>query len=302
MSALVVLQQMAVIAVLVCIGVYLEKKGVLGEKVTGSISRLIVEFCNPALTVSAVISGNITVSHSEFLTGLGIGAALYTTLCLLGYIIPLLLRVKKDERKYYTLMTIYTNVGFLGIPVARAVLPENAMIYVIICNVAYSILFYTHGMITLSDGKEKPDLRKMINPGVIMAAAALLIFWFDIKLPAVVANSLSYIGSPTVFLSMILLGSAVAKSSLSDMKDKRLWLFTLFRIAAVPAAAVLILRITGIPSEMVRTFCLMCSVPVGNLPLIQAQRTGQRTDILSRGIIITTVFSFISITFFMSLV
>ena len=54
MSAVVVLQQMTVIAVLVCIGVYLEKKGVLGEKVTGSISRLIVELCNPALTVSAV--------------------------------------------------------------------------------------------------------------------------------------------------------------------------------------------------------------------------------------------------------
>ena len=86
-------------------------------------------------------------------------------------------------------MSIYGNVGFLGIPVAKALLSENAMLYVIICNVFYCLLFYTHGIITLSSGKEKMDLKKILSPGVIMSILALLIFWFDLKLPEVVVKT-----------------------------------------------------------------------------------------------------------------
>ncbi|MCR5210796.1 MAG: AEC family transporter [Lachnospiraceae bacterium] len=302
MGSLVVLQQMAVIAILVSIGFLLCRKGVLDKNTTPKISKIVVDICNPAVIVSTVLSGNITVTHSEFLLGLGTGAILYLVFCILGLLIPVILRIPKDEKKFYELMTVYTNVGFLGIPVAKAVLPENAMIYVIICNVAYSILFYTHGITRLSNGKSKMSLSKIFNPGVIMAVFALLIFWFDIKLPPVLTSSFTYIGNPTVFLSMILLGHAVAESNfINDVRDIRLWIFILIRMVTVPLAVALILRSAGVPLEMAKTFCLMSAVPVGNLPLIQAQKSGERTDILSKGIIVTTVFSFLSITLFMTL-
>ena len=136
-----------------------------------------------------------------------------------------------------------------------------------------------------------------------MSILALVIFWFDIKFPDVIVKTVDYIGSPTVFLSMVLLGASVARSNfLKDMKDAKLWIFILVRLVCVPALAVLVLKGIGVAYEMVRTFCLMCAVPVGNLPMIQAEKIGERTDILSRGIIVTTVFSFISITAFMSLI
>ena len=140
---------MAVIAILVGIGFFLQKRSVLGEKGDKILSKIVVDICNPALVVSTILSGNISVTHQDFLKGLVIGAALYASFCLLGLIIPRILRLPKDERRFYNLMTIYTNVGFLGIPVAKAVLPEDAIVYVIICNVAYSVLFYTHGILTV---------------------------------------------------------------------------------------------------------------------------------------------------------
>lgn len=294
---------MSVIAILVGIGFYLCRKDVLNEEATRKISRITVDICNPALIVSTILNGEISATHAEFLQGLGIGIALYVLLCILGMVLPLIIRIPKDDRKYYNLMTIYTNVGFLGIPIAKAILPENAMLYVIICNVLYCLLFYTHGVVTLSNGQEKMNLKKILSPGVIMAVLALLIFWFDIDLPPVLTNTVTYIGNPTIFLSMILLGAAVAKSHFTeDVKDAKLWLFILVRMILVPLISVFVLRSLHAPDEMVRTFCLMCAVPVGNLPLIQAEKTGQRTDILSKGIIVTTVFSFLSITFLMSIV
>lgn len=302
-SSLIVLQQMAVIAILVGIGFFLQKRSVLGEKGDKILSKIVVDICNPALVVSTILSGNISVTHQDFLKGLVIGAALYASFCLLGLIIPRILRLPKDERRFYNLMTIYTNVGFLGIPVAKAVLPEDAIVYVIICNVAYSVLFYTHGILVISGAKEKIKPVMMLNPGVLMSLLALVIFWFDLNFPPILENSFNYIGNPTVFLSMVLLGTAVAKSDLiRDIKDARLWIFILIRMILVPLMVVFVLRMLGAPDVMVKTFCLMSAVPVGNLPLIQAQKTGQRTDILSKGIIVTTVFSFISITLFMTLI
>ncbi len=303
MGALIVLRQMSMIAVLVIIGIVLEKKKVLSEQGTKVISKLVVDICNPVLIVSTILTGNITVTHKEFLSGVGVAAVIYAVFILIGTLLPGIIGIKRDERKFYSLMSIYGNVGFLGIPVAKALLSENAMLYVIICNVFYCLLFYTHGIITLSSGKEKMDLKKLLSPGVIMSILALLIFWFDLKLPEVVVKTADYIGSPTVFLSMVLLGASVSRSNfLRDMKDAKLWIFILVRLVMVPALAVLILRSAGAADEMVRTFCLMCAVPVGNLPMIQAEKIGERTDILSRGIIVTTVFSFISITAFMSLI
>ena len=302
-SSLIVLQQMAVIAILVGIGFFLQKRSLLGEKGDKILSKIVVDICNPALVVSTILSGNISVTHQDFLKGLVIGAALYASFCLLGLVIPRILRLPKDERRFYNLMTIYTNVGFLGIPVAKAVLPEDAIVYVIICNVAYSVLFYTHGILVISGAKEKIKPVMMLNPGVLMSLLALVIFWFDLSFPPILENSFNYIGNPTVFLSMVLLGTAVAKSDLiRDIKDARLWIFILIRMILVPLMVVFVLRMLGAPDVMVKTFCLMSAVPVGNLPLIQAQKTGQRTDILSKGIIVTTVFSFISITLFMTLI
>ena len=294
---------MSVIAILVGIGIWLQKRDVLNDKSTPFLSRIVVDICNPALIVSSIVSGNISVSHRDFLNGVGISAAVYFLFILLGYIVPHIVRIPKDERKFYTLMSIYGNVGFLGIPVARAILPENCMLYVIICNVFYCLLFYTHGVVALSSGKEKMNLKKVFSPGVLMSLFALVIFWFDLKLPDMIVNTIQYIGNPTVFLSMILLGAAVGRSKFFEaVKDLKLWIFILIRHVTVPVAVVILLGALHVQEEMIRTFCLMCAVPVGNLPMIQAEKTGERTDVLSKGIIVTTVFSFFSITILMSLI
>lgn len=294
---------MTMIAVLVAIGFFFQKKKVLDKHSTPVISRIVVDVCNPALIVSTILTGNITVTHEEFLKGVGVSACVYLLFILVGYIIPHIIRVPKDERKFYTIMSIYGNVGFLGIPVAKAILPENAMLYVIICNVFYCLLFYTHGVTALSSGREKMNLKKLLSPGVLMSILALVIFWFDLKLPEIVVRTVDYIGCPTVFLSMILLGASVARSNIiKEMKSIPLWLYIAVRMVLVPVATVLVLKGAGASADMVRTFCLMCAVPVGNLPMIQAEKTGERTDVLSRGIIVTTVFSFLSITVLMSVV
>ena len=301
MSSEIVLQQMGVITILVAIGIYLYKRKTIDDTVSQKLSVIIMDICNPALILASILSGNITATHKDLITALILGASFYAGLIILGFILPKILRCDKYSSRFYNLMTIYTNVGFIGLPVARAILPENAILYVIVCNVMYSLLFYTHGIIVLGNGKEKLNLKKILSPGTIMAVVSLVVFWFDIYLPPIIANSISYLGNATVFLSMTLLGVSIARSNfIKGFKNIRIWLYIAIRMIIVPIGLFFALKAMKFNSVTILGLCLMAAMPVGNLPLIQSEKMGEDTEILSNAIAISTIVSIISITVLMS--
>lgn len=300
MSSAVVMQQMGVIVILVAIGFYLYKKKVIDDKVSQRLSVLVMDICNPALVMASIISGNISVSHAELIEAMLLGFIFYAALMLLAPLFPLLLKVDKDKRRFYNLMIVYTNVGFIGIPVAKAILPEKAIIYVIICNIFYCLLFYTHGILVISNGKEKLDLKKVLSPGTVMAVLSLVVCWFNYTPPAIISSSLVHIGNATVFLSMTLLGVSIARSGIGkSIKNVKIWAYILIRMIALPIIIFILLRAINRDDVTILTFCLMAAMPIGNLPLIQSEKMGEDTEILSGAITVTTVVSIISITVLM---
>jgi len=326
MSLNIILQQMGVICILVSIGIYMQKKKIVDGLTSKKLSAIVVDICNPALIMASILSGNITATHQDLLIAAGLGAAFYALLILLGFIIPRILRVQPDKRRFYNLMTVYTNTGFLGLPVAKAVLPANAILYVIVINVFYSLLFYTHGLTVLGNGSDavadsaetSPEalsdpnktfshkvhhnpLLSILNPGTIMALLSLVVFWYKIELPPILANTIEYVGNATVFLSMALLGVSIARSHLEEsIRDIRIWGYILLRMILVPVGIVLFMTHMSFSPTATLALCLMAAVPVGNLPMIQAEKIGADTKILSSAIAVSTAVSMITITVLMS--
>ncbi len=302
MSTIVTLEQMGVITILVAIGIYLYKREVIDNTTSQKISVIIMDICNPALILASMLSGNVSATHADLIEALIIGALFYIFLVILGFILPIILRVERNNQRFFNLMTVYTNVGFIGIPVARAILPENAILYVIVCNVMYSLLFYTHGITILGRGKEKMNLKKVFSPGTIMALLALVVFWFDLKPPLIISSSISYIGNATVFLSMALLGVSIARSDITKgLKNIRIWAYILIRMILVPVALFFILRAAHCDDITILGICLMAEMPIGNLPLIQSEKMGEDTELLSSAITVSTIASMATITVLMSI-
>ena len=302
MSTIVTLEQMGVITILVAIGIYLYKREVIDNTTSQKISVIIMDICNPALILASMLSGNVSATHADLIEALIIGALFYIFLVILGFLLPIILRVDNNNQRFYNLMTVYTNVGFIGIPVARAILPENAILYVIVCNVMYSLLFYTHGITILGRGKEKMNLKKVFSPGTIMALLALVVFWFNLKPPLIISSSISYIGNATVFLSMALLGVSIARSDITKgLKNIRIWAYILIRMILVPVALFFILRAAHCDDITILGICLMAEMPIGNLPLIQSEKMGEDTELLSSAITVSTIASMATITVLMSI-
>ncbi len=298
---------MGVICILVFIGILLQKKGVIDNLTSKKLSAIVVDVCNPGLIMASILGGNITAEHKDLIYAAILGFAFYALLLIIGLVMPRILKVAPDKRKFYNLMSVYTNIGFLGIPVAKAILPPNAIIYVIVVNVFYCLLFYTHGMAVLGNGPDDSgkskgsSLRNIINPGTVMAILSLIVFWFNVKLPPILSNTIEYVGNATIFLSMALLGVSIARSRFFDcLKDVRIWVFIVLRMILLPILIVLVLHAVSFDKTATLAMCLMAAVPVGNLPMIQAEKKGMDTTILSSAIAVTTVVSILTITVLIS--
>ena len=301
MSTAIILQQMAVIAVMMMIGFYLRRSGRIDGRFTKQLSFIIANITNPALMISAAGNQSAVTSQQDLLTGLLLAAALYAVLCVLGFALPAVLRIPREDRKFYNMMTVYTNTGFMGIPLAQVILPEGSMIYVIIINAMFNIYIYTHGVLVLG-GREQISLKKLVSPGFLGAVGAVAIRWFGITLPLVPANIADYLGNATTFLAMILLGSSVALLSLKEsLGDVRMWLFLAGSMLAIPAVITLALRALGADPDLTMAFCLMVAMPAGNLSLILAEKEGYPTHVLAQGIMMTTLVSFLTVTLLLSL-
>ena len=205
-------------------------------------------------------------------------------------------------------MLVYANTGFIGIPVAKAVLPAEAMVYVVIVNILFSVLVYTHGMIVMRAERKSEEQDKVqhfkITFGLICSIVTLIIFWCHLSHPQMVEDCINYIGNATTFLSMSLLGCSFAAVSFRELFANRdMYLFSVIKMLLIPLAAGYLLKLFGIDVWMREAFVLMLAMPAANMPLMMAKKEGEDTEILTQGILLTTLLTpltLIVVTFVLS--
>lgn len=311
MSITVVLQQMIMIFILIVVGLLLYKKEMLSEITSKQISGIIVNVTNPALLICSAFQEGPKVSVPELAMALGIYLVIYAVLIALSFLIPRILRVPNMYHYSYQMLTIFGNVGFIGIPLASAVLGAESLIFVSIYNLIYNILIYTFGISLLQKAEAKqmaaqhnnsdtsvtsPLWKKLINAGTISAAATIIFYLCDFRVPTIVPSTLNYMGQATTLLSMLVLGASVAQMTLKDIfSHPKLYGFTLMRQILVPIGCVLLLRPFIENALILNTMALMLAVPAGNMPLMLSKQLRVETDTISQGIIFTTILSLVTI-------
>ena len=323
MSIAIVLGQMVMIFAMIVIGVYLFKRGHLSNESSRQLSWIIVNITNPITLLCAALKDENKIGAKE----LGVAAlcfvAVYIVLVAFAYLIPLILGVEKDRRYEYRMLTIYGNVGFIGIPFASAVLGTSSLIYVAICGLVFNFIMYTYGMYELRavadkqhksavltetvdntmDSDRQNKKTGIINSGTVMAVLTLIVYIANIQVPTGVGRFLEYIGNCTTFLSMIVLGVSVAQMIPAKVfKNIRLYGFILIRQIAVPIFIAFLLKPFGLPELMLRTIVIMVAMPAANMPLMVSKQFGIEEENLAAGIIFTTLASIITIPVVIALI
>ena len=300
MSTAVVFQQMLIIFMLIGIGYLAFKKEWVPHESSKYFSFLVTSVCNPAIMLSSALDKTTTATRQDILITAGIAFIVYVILVISGYVIPVIIGAPESERKFFNMMTVYGNISFIGIPVVSAVLGTSAVIYVTVFNLFFNVLIYTHGILVLNpktEGEQQPFWKRFINVGTIAAVLTIIIFWFRIPLPVVIADTIGHAGKCTTFLSMFVLGSSLVQIKFRDIFNvPRLYLFVAIRMVLYPVVIGLVLKQFFANETMIQAILLMMAMPAANMPLMLAKQFDMECEVMSKGILLSTMLSLITIT------
>lgn len=305
-----------IIAVTMCklfaalaLGYAATKTGMLDENTGKRLSALIVNAILPCLIISSVtgIKGDKSEVLAFFLTGV----LFYCVFPLIGWVVAGLIRVPAELKGTYMCMVIFSNCSFMGFPVLSALFGNEAIFYSNIFHMSFNLMFFTLGIALLkrdanADGLRKNGavlpgqrfraIRRIINNGVIASVLALVIYFAQIPLPAVLTESLSFIGDTVMPLSMLVLGISIANVPMKEIfSSHKVYLISVVRLLVMPVLAYFAIRFFTDNSLLVKIVTITAGMPVATLVAMGSAPYPRQGREASMAVVFSTLCSLITI-------
>lgn len=308
-SAIVIFQQMMVLFGMMLVGFFCYKWDWIDDHSYGKFSKIVVNILNPLLVIDGVLGKGRDGSFHNLLTNLVMVILYFVFLIIISIPVVKIIRPEKENVGVYRLMMIFSNVGFMGIPVISALYGSDVIIYIVFYMLGYNFLLYTYGII-LARSSAKPvyaenhnsnvsfkeNLKAIINPGTIAGIIAIILFVCKIQVAAPMTSFIKYLSQCVVPFSMILIGASMAQQELKTIfKDVRMYRFLLIRLILIPVIMALCVRNLPIDSQILGVFILMLAMPVGSIVVLVAMEQGADSACCTRGSVISTFLSIITI-------
>ena len=194
-------------------GYILGKMGKVEDDALVSVSNVLTYVAMPFLVFLKLLQtdlGQIKMSEIAICVLLPIG------LILILYAISSVMFCKGEDRfPVSRFCAVFSNCGFLGIPLAEAIFPQNSevAVYVSLFNVSSTFLLLTLGRFMLSREKKEISLGKAVICPVLIAlvlGGACSLLGLSTHVPQV-ATYAGHLASLTTPLSMIVLGFELSK-------------------------------------------------------------------------------------------
>lgn len=281
---------MLALLIMIGAGYYVTKKGKLDAHTNNQMSDLIVNLFNPLLVLASAANsvGKISLDAMKLIGIIAVG--MFLAFILAGMILSPLFEKDKEQRKIFQLMFVFSNVGFIGIPVISSIFGEQYVVYVSEFMLVYTLVFYTYG-IALMDGQfSKSSLRAMANPGTVSALLAMAVIIWGIQLPEFLKTAVAYLGNVTSPMALVAVGFALAESDLKKIFcQPRLYAFSAVKLLVLPLALLPLLRLAVKNADLLAVCMVMFGMPVGNMPLILGNQRGLDVSSCSAAIILSTI-------------
>lgn len=290
---------MVMIFILILTGFVLYKKKMISDSASKDLSALVVNVCSPGLVIVSMFNDLSQIPRENVIFVGAISVIFYLFLIFFGYFLVWVLKVPGHLKNAYVLMTVFGNTGFIGIPVALAIIGPESMVYVIVFNFLFNLTIFTFGIMLLKKDNQgkKQSWKDYLSPGLLACIAAFAIYWFHIELPEEIETLAGYYGNACTLLSMIVIGISLAGMKVKDMmKNRRLLVFVFIRFIAFPILLALALRPVLSDLLMREVVILMAALPVGNFPAMLCEQYGRDPKPIAEGIVVTTILSVFTIT------
>lgn len=228
----------APIFIIICLGIFLRRMGWVSADYAKMSSDLVFRVALPSLLFLKVARSDF--SHPPYLF------VLYSVLSLLvcfylvdRFVAP---RLAKDDRGVLVQGALRSNLGIIGLAYCLNAFGDEGMTTVAAYVAAIIVLINALCVISLNrhhgDSEAEITVAWMAkavakNPLIRAISLAVVVSWFNVPLPTIAWDSLTYIAQMTLPLSLICVGASIRWHEFRASKS--LYLATLAKLVVFPA-------------------------------------------------------------------
>lgn len=266
----ITIEQIIVMFLLIIVGVICYRTKILDSQKSKVLSDILIKVITPAL----IIDSFQREFEMELLYGFLISLALTAVSLGLAFVLTRVLIKEHDpwDVKIERFGAMFSNCGFMGIPLAYGILGGEGVFYIIAYNMLFDIIVFSYG-----EGYMKGApiytfwdiLKLMINPATVASAVGIVIFIANIHLPELVSKPIGLVADMNTPVAMLVAGVSVAQANIPKMiKKLRLYYIAAIKLLIIPLIFVCICRILPIPQTVTLATALATACPAGTLTVM----------------------------------
>lgn len=304
----VVITSVILLFALIFLGFFIGKRKIVRQESIPDLSNLVLKVTMPVTVFCSIIDqsgGGFGGSLVQVFIGVLI---LHLISALLSFVLVKVLRVREADRGVWIFTCVFSNNGFMGLPLALSVFGSEGMFVMALGNVISNLLIFSVGIRILTwryPMTDKLSLRRMLINNINIAVVIGFVFLLGrIPVPDVLGQLLAYLSNITSGLSMLVVGLSLSRLAFREVfRNRKMFLLPLLRLLAVPLAVIGIIRILPFDLDpMVASILILTSaLPAASAQSMITEQYHTNTSAAARAVFITTLFSVVTVPLMMAL-
>ncbi len=291
---LTVFSKVVSMLVMIAVGYFVSKKGKLTPAGASEITNFLLTIVTPCVIVDAFASSRGTIAPSQMLIAAGL-MILSMAISLVGSIFSFR-KQPAGEKEVLQFSVMFSNVGFMGIPLVQGIVGERGVVYASFGVVIFNIVSWTYGY-RLMNSQAKIGLRTvLLNPGVIGMLLGLPVYFISFTLPDFILEPVSFFSGLNTPLAMLIIGTYIAKVDLrSFVTDLRVYSMSALRLIVMPGLLFVVLLFMHLPSEMFVSTMIQAAAPAAAAVVLFSVQFDKDSSLASKCVAASTVLSVITL-------
>lgn len=294
-TVFIVLRQIVIMFVYMAIGGLLFQKGLITKEGSKSLANLLLYAVLPCVVVKSFC----VARTPERMSGLLVSFLAAFGILLLAMVVSHLLFKKNPIDDFGA---AFSNAGFMGFPLVAAVQGSEAIFYAAGFVALLNALQWTYGQSLISgDPSYRSPKAILKNPLVLSLLLGILIFCFELPVPAIASDLLAALSALNAPLAMVILGVYLAQTDAKTLfNDPHLYVVAAARLVLIPLLTARMLKL--LPAQyaaIATTLVIVAAAPIGSNVAVYAQKLGKDYAYAVRGVCLSTLLSAITMPLLM---
>lgn len=287
---------------LIGVGFLAVRMNILPIQASKPMSALLMKITVPATVVISMIRPFDPAFLRLGLSIMVVGTVLFALFGALSLGLSRLCRVPLGRRGMWCCCATFCNNGFMGFPVALAVLGEEGLALTVILGIPFNLMVYSIGakMVCMDvDGPAsavswKRAIFSMVNLATLVGT---VLYVTQLPIPEAVLTPLRHLSNVTTPLSMLIIGMNLSQGSLADVvRDRDAFTASAVRLLLFPLIAWGLMRcIPGLDSLVMGAALLNLSMPSPAAATLMGEEYGGSVQMGSRIIFLSSLLCIVTI-------